>query len=65
LPRGPVKVWFKLVGWGTREIRCHIGDFGSIRKVTGGIRGEDESKLGHKFGEFGMSAIKILRFMES
>jgi len=57
-------MWFKPIGCGTREIRCHIGDFGSIREVAGGIQGEDESKLGHKFGEFGTSAIKILRFME-
>jgi len=65
LPSGPVKVWFTPVGCGTREIRCRIGDFGIIREVTGGIRGEDEGKLGHKFGEFGTSAVKILRFMES
>jgi len=64
LPSGPIKMWFKPVGCRTREIRCRIGDFGSIRGVTGGIREEDESKLGHKFGEFGTSAIKILRFMK-
>jgi len=62
---GPVKMWLKPVGYRASKIGCHICDFTSIRKVMSGIREEDESNLSHKLGEFGTSAVKILRFMKS